>query len=85
MSSFNLQIVTVSEELFNGTAQELHCTGVEGEMTILAQHEPFITTLKTGALRVTDEDKEKHTFEITNGVLEVAHNRAVVLCSRSNG
>ncbi|MAZ67716.1 hypothetical protein CL652_03030 [bacterium] len=78
---FTLRIVTVAEPIFDGEAFELHCRGVGGEMSVLANHEPFITPLDPCTLRVTTTLGEKKEFPINGGVLEVADNKAVVLCS----
>jgi F-type H+-transporting ATPase subunit epsilon len=79
-NTFELRIVNVAEALFDGPAISLICRGTSGELTVLAHHEPFISTLEKGPLRVATTDGE-HTFEIKDGVLEVAGNRATVLCS----
>lgn len=80
-SPFALQVTTVSDALFKGDALELHCRGVDGQLTVLAHHEPFITRLEAGEIRVVAADGAEHLFTINNGVLEVADNKAVVLCS----
>ncbi len=81
MKTLQLQVVTVAKALFEGEARQLHCRGVDGEMTILAHHEPLITHLVESTVRVTDADGEVHEYPIQSGILEVANNRAVVLCS----
>lgn len=80
--TFTLQIVTVSEPLFEGEAVELHCKGTEGQMVVLANHEPFITRIEKGTVKVVTPLKEQQEFTIVSGVLEVADNKAVVLCSK---
>ncbi len=79
--SFPLQIVTVGKALFDGEAYELHCKGVEGEMSVLAHHEPFITRIEHCTLRVRSTVEGDLEFPIEGGILEVADNKAVVLCS----
>jgi len=79
--SFSLQIVTVSKALFDDQAVELHARGTAGQMTILAHHEPFITRVEHCTLRVRTVNGEMEEFPIVSGVLEVADNKAVVLCS----
>lgn len=78
-TSFTLRIVTVTEPLFEGEAYALHCRGVGGELTVLAHHEPFITKLEPCTLRVTTALDEEKEFPISDGILEVADNKAVVL------
>ena len=78
---FTVQIVTVANALFDGAASELQCKGVGGEITILADHEPLITRIEPCNIRVRTQDGEEQSFAIGGGVLEVADNKAVVLCS----
>lgn len=84
MNTFHLVIASVGETRFDGQAASATFPGSAGEMTVLAHHEPFVTTLKKGTIRV-DEGTEgsvragRHMFEIEGGVLEVSGNRAVAL------
>ena len=76
--TFHLTVSSVTETKFDDQALSLHVPGVDGELEVLADHEPFITTLKAGTVTIkTEKDEEK--FAIEKGVLEVAHNRVVVL------
>lgn len=80
--SFTLQVVTVTNALFDGEARELHCKGSDGQMVVLAKHEPFITRIEKCVLKVVTPNGEVQEFPIVSGVLEVADNKAVVLCSK---
>ncbi len=73
-------IAKVDEVLFDGEAYSLTVPGAEGEMTILAEHEPLITTLKAGEARVRlGANDEPQLFAIEGGVLEVRHDGATVI------
>src|SRR3989344_5440360 len=48
----HLVIAKIDETLYDGEVYSLTAPGVAGEMTVLGRHEPLITTLKAGALRV---------------------------------
>ncbi|MFZ2594066.1 MAG: hypothetical protein WAX38_04820 [Minisyncoccia bacterium] len=76
--SLHVTIATVSDTLFDGTADSVLVPGTGGEMGILANHEPLITTLKSGVVTVT-VGKEKFTFPVTQGVLEVSNSVASIL------
>jgi len=80
-STFSVTVATVSREIYSGEAVALHVVGTEGEMTILAHHEPLISNLVGGDVSIIDAQGATHTHAITKGVLEVANNKAVVLCS----
>jgi len=80
-NTFTLQVVTVTRALFEGEAIDLHCTGLDGEMSILPYHEPLITRLSKSTLYVRQNEKEQLEFKILDGIVEVANNKVVVLCS----
>ena len=80
MASFPLTIATVDKNLFTGEVQFATCPGADGELTLLAHHTPFITTLKKGVITIQEEkDTDKQIFDIERGLLEVGHNRATIL------
>ncbi|OGG80619.1 hypothetical protein A3A39_03970 [Candidatus Kaiserbacteria bacterium RIFCSPLOWO2_01_FULL_54_13] len=78
-STFHLVIASVGETRFDGPAVSATLPGSDGELTVLAHHEPFVTTLKAGSIIVRETAGEPRTFPVESGVLEVSENRAVVL------
>ncbi len=78
-SIFHLVIASVGETRFEGPAVSATFPGSAGELTVLAHHEPLVTTLKKGTITVKDASGEKKEFSVDDGVLEVYGNRAVVL------
>lgn len=73
-----VRIAKVGESLFEGEALSVNLPGAEGDMTILANHSPLVTTLRPGTLRVTDKH-ETHTYEVQKGLVEISHNQVIVL------
>ena len=82
-STFNLVIASVGETHFDGQAESATLPGSAGELTILAHHEPLVTTLRAGTITVRlpkrGEEISIKEIKIENGILECSHNRAVVL------
>ncbi len=78
-NTFHLVIASVGETRFDGPALSATFPGAGGEMTVLAHHEPLVTTLKGGNITVHDASGESKNFPVENGVLEISGNRAVVL------
>jgi F-type H+-transporting ATPase subunit epsilon len=75
-----LVIAKVDEVLFDGEAFSLNAPGSAGEMTVLGHHEPLITTLKAGDLRVhVQAGDEPRLFPIQGGVLEIRPDGATVI------
>lgn len=79
MKSFRLTIAKVGENLFDGEAVSVTLPGAEGVFTVLAHHEPFVSELKKGEIRLTDAEGNKQSYQIDRGVAEIADNRATVL------
>ena len=71
-------VARVHENLFDGEALSLSARTVEGEVTILPKHEPYVATLAPGAVVVRTEEGNKE-FDVESGVLEVSNNQATVL------
>lgn len=78
-NTFHLVIASVGETRFDGSAVSVTFPGSDGELTVLAHHEPFVTTLKRGTITVRESRESSKEFSIESGVLEVSGNRAVVL------
>ena len=72
-----LSVYSLKQILFQGEAQLLNCKTVTGEITILDNHETYITVLAPGPMRVKDKDGKEHFFEITSGFLEVREGNEV--------
>ena len=76
-----LVIAKVDQVYFDGEAESVTVPASEGEMTILSNHEPFVTTLKSGMITVRAENLSggQQVFEINSGVLEVHAGGATVI------
>ncbi len=80
MKAFHVTIAKVGETLFEGEADSLTLPAEEGVMTVLANHEAFVTPLKPGEVRVvTPEGDHQEFLVLTGGVAEISMNQATVL------
>lgn len=80
MKTFHLTVAKVGENLFDGEALSVTLPGTEGVFTVLAHHEPFVSQLKTGMVKVKDTEGKMQTFSIeTSGIAEISNNQATVL------
>lgn len=71
-------LAQVDQALFEGEVDSVTLPGIDGEFTVLASHEPFITPLGRGTVTV-HSGEEKKTFEIEKGMFEVSNNTATAL------
>jgi F-type H+-transporting ATPase subunit epsilon len=74
-----LTISRVDGAVFSGEVRGVQVPGIEGEMTILAHHEPLISPLRPGVVTVTTADGSHETFSVANGTIEVSLNQATIL------
>ncbi len=79
MKSFHLTIARVGENLFDGEAVSVTLPGEEGVFTVMANHEAFVTPLKSGEAQVETADGAKQTYVIEKGIAEVSSNQTTVL------
>lgn len=66
-----LSIYSLKNVLFQGEAVSLNCNTPSGQITVLDNHEPLISSLSVGQIRIVDANKKEHFFEIKSGFLEV--------------
>lgn len=77
--NFHLIIAKVNEQLYNGEAKSITLPGSGGYFTVLAKHEPLVTTLKRGEAQIESADGTIEKFTVHSGLVEVSNNRAIVL------
>ncbi|MBQ8906548.1 MAG: ATP synthase F1 subunit epsilon [Ruminococcus sp.] len=78
MSVFHLKIVTPDKVFFDGEAERVILRTSEGDIGILAHHEPYVATLPSGpvTIRVNGEDK---LAALSTGVLKVSADVTTIL------
>jgi F-type H+-transporting ATPase subunit epsilon len=64
------EIVSQDRQVFSGDADMVIVPGSQGEMGILPNHAPLLSTLKFGILRVRYKGQEQ-IFTVAGGVIEV--------------
>jgi F-type H+-transporting ATPase subunit epsilon len=82
-----VHIVTPEREVWTGAAEMLIARGVDGELGILAGHQPMLVQLAIGPLRVHREGDELLAAVVDGGFLHVGTHegvtRADVLASQA--
>ena len=80
--SIRCEIVSQDRLVYEGEADIVVVPGVSGEMGILPNHAPLLSTLKFGLLRLRYRDHEE-IFAIAGGVIEVQPDLITVLADRA--
>ena len=79
-----LHILTPLGVIFDQEVDQVTATTTSGEITILVDHIPLVTTLATGRVMIKNGTEEPEYFSIHGGVLEKRHdNKVIILSSRS--
>jgi F-type H+-transporting ATPase subunit epsilon len=76
---FRLSIVTPEQIEYEGDVKSLTAPGSDGYLGVLSHHAPLITALKPGKIEFRDNNDIVHVLAVSNGFLEVSHNRATIL------
>ncbi|MEN9741776.1 MAG: hypothetical protein RIR66_732 [Actinomycetota bacterium] len=79
MANLNVAVVSVDRNIWSGEAKSLIAKTTEGEIGILAGHEPLLSLLVDGVVRVEGTDGDKIQVSISGGFLAVDNNSVRVL------
>ena len=82
--SLKLEIVTPEATIFSDDVDTAVIPGELGEMGILENHVPLVTTLQPGELSYKKADEEHH-LAIGQGIVEVLPNRVSVITDMAVG
>jgi len=76
---FALDIVTLKKVAFSEVVTSVNAPGNEGYFSILVNHTPFVSSLKTGVLRVIRSNGETLSFSTSGGFLMTDGRKASIL------
>lgn len=80
MSLMQVEVVSNEQNIYSGQASFIVVPTVNGELGIYPKHEPIMSLVRPGALRLTVPDSSEEVFvAISGGVLEVSPDRVTVL------
>ncbi len=76
--TLNLQIITPERVVLDQEVEQVSANAIDGELTILHDHEPLTTALTIGVVRFKSKGNES-AAAVIGGLLEVSNNRVRVL------
>lgn len=79
---FQVDVVSPEATVWSGQATFVIARTPEGEMGILADHEPVMAALQTGAV-VVESEGERVTIGVHGGFLQVLDNQVTLLTDRA--
>jgi F-type H+-transporting ATPase subunit epsilon len=78
MASFHFELVSPEKLLFSGEVEQVDLPGDEGDLGVLANHAPMVTTLRPGILTVRAAGGEQKIV-VLGGFAEVSASGLTVL------
>jgi len=78
----NLEIVTKQEKIFESdNTLQITVPTIEGEITILSDHQNLVTILAIGEINIVTSVETKKIF-IDKGIIEISNNNVSILVDR---
>lgn len=79
MNTFSLKIIACDRVFYDGECEIITFDGYDGQMSIMANHEPMTTTIEIGEVRFRTPDKITHTAITSDGLVKVGQNQVYVI------
>ena len=77
--SFNFEIISPQEVLFDQDVDLVILPGIEGDFGVLKKHMPFLTSLRLGLVYVYKNNKLTNSFIVNEGIVEVLEDKCTLL------
>lgn len=77
--ALTVDIVGPDSVLWSGQAERVSAPTVEGDIGLLANHEPLLSVLRAGSVRVHAGDAEAQRFDVAGGFISFDHNVITVV------
>ena len=79
METLQLEVLTPSGPIFNGSAKSVTLPGEEGEFGVLPEHVSLTTLLQAGVVDIHKENGKTESIVVNWGVVQITQNKVVVL------
>ena len=80
--NMTFELVSPAKKLASTEAEAVTIPGMEGDLTAMADHAPFLTTLRPGFVTVRNGSSEERYF-VTGGFAEISDNTVSVLAEQA--
>jgi len=84
MAELKVSVVSADHEVWSGLAKQVIARTTEGEIGILAGHEPLLAILGQGEVRVTTTEGTVITAQADDGFLSVEHDTITIVARNAS-
>jgi F-type H+-transporting ATPase subunit epsilon len=81
--AFQVDVVSPEATVWSGMATIVIAHTPDGELGIMADHEPLMGSLSTGAVEIESESGERTTIGVYGGFIQVLHNQVTLITDRA--
>jgi F-type H+-transporting ATPase subunit epsilon len=82
MTTFHFELVSPAKLLFEGAVESVVLPGIEGDMTIMANHAATMTSLRPGVVTVADGKSAKRLY-VRGGFADVTASGLTILAEQA--
>jgi F-type H+-transporting ATPase subunit epsilon len=83
MATLHFELVAPERVLYSGEVDAVMLPGTEGDMTVLPDHAPVMTALKTGFIVITDQKNHGTRVLVRGGFADINGAGVTVLAERA--
>ncbi len=81
--TFRVDVVSPEATVWSGMATIVIARTPDGELGIMADHEPLMGALSTGAVEIESETGERTTIGVHGGFIQVLNNQVTLITDRA--
>lgn len=79
MRTFRFVIATPDGNLYDGEIVKISLRGTEGDLAVMANHTPFVTSVKPCRCQMELDDGTKKSFDVERGLLSVSSENVTLM------
>ena len=79
MKTFKFVIATPDGNFYEGDIVKVSLRGAEGDLAVMANHTPFVTSVKPCKSHMELEDGTTKEFDVERGLLSVSSDRVTLM------
>jgi F-type H+-transporting ATPase subunit epsilon len=79
VDSFSFELVSPERLLMSASATEVVLPATEGEMAVMANHAPFMTTIRPGVVTVKEASGQTQKFVVFGGFADIVPSGCTLL------
>lgn len=83
VKAFRVDVVSPEETVWSGDATIVIARTPDGELGIMADHEPLMGALATGPVEIESETGDRTTIGVHGGFIQVLNNQVTLITDRA--